>query len=134
MTSDQSTLTTTGHPKTLTQDELLGLLIERFGEAPDAWAFQCPACDDIATTADFRQALETNPRTRMDGTPLAVSDVLGRECIGRTLGVLRGPADEWSGRGCDWVAYGLFRGPVQVDIGGETTLWCFPVAPAPHDM
>lgn len=131
MTEDTQGLTAADHPLTLTQTELLDLLHERFGDDPMAWAFQCPHCRDIATGQDFRDALAANPRTRDDGTSVTASAILGQECIGRTLGALRGAADEWTGRGCDWTAYGLFHGPVTVTTDGGHTMHAFPVAPAP---
>ena len=134
--------TTTDVPKIKwTQAELHDLLVERFGEDPSAWAFKCPACKDIATTADFKAALAAEPRTRRDGTPAMASDYLGRECIGRVTGALSMPAKEWKksgARGCDWAAYGLFAGPWAIEIpkgdgSGETVIaYSFEVAPAPE--
>src|SRR5665811_1536908 len=96
----------------LTHKQFIATLTERFGPSPYDWAFVCPNCGDIATGADFRTALAEHPR----GTVTA-SGVMGQQCIGRTLGALSGPASKWKGRGCDWVAGGLFSGPtfVQVD-------------------
>ena len=124
------------------QDAWLEILTERFGPNPLDWAFECPSCGDIATGADFRAALADHPHKRHDGTPVMASDLLGRECIGRTLGALSraAPKDHWDTRrkrgevrGCDWCAYGLFRGPDSIitDVGGDVhTLWAFPIAPA----
>ena len=118
--------------ETVTQHALLATLTERFGEDPMRWAFECPHCGDIATGQDFRDALDEHPRTGKGGEPVAVSDLLGTSCIGRVLGALTMPLDQWragGNRGCDWVAYGLFRGPVQVVLpeGGEV----FAFRPAP---
>lgn len=124
-------LTATGHPDRMTQADLLALLTERFGADPHTWAFQCPACGDIATATDFTDALAEHPRTRKDGTAVTASDRIGQECIGRTLGALNRSEQPWTGRGCDWTAYGLFGGPVIIDLPDGATMFCFPVAPAP---
>lgn len=123
-------LTVTGHALELSQEDLLSLLIERFGKNVYDWAFQCPSCKDVATGQDFKDALTTSPITRKDGTEVTASDLLGQQCIGRTLGVLDGPAEEWQGRGCDWAAHGLFRGPVRVTLPDGGEVYSFPVAEA----
>lgn len=114
----------------LTQDELREMLVERFGEDPMAWAFRCPHCGDVATGQDFRDALAAHPRANRDGSATTASDIIGQECIGRTLGALVKPTATHD-RGCDWCAYGLFRGPWLVDLGEGKTMGCFPVADAP---
>jgi len=95
------------------RDEWLAILTARFGESPEGWAFICPHCGDVATGRDMRAALIERPR----GETVA-SDILGQECIGRTLGALSKKEKQWDARrkkgevrGCDWAAYGLFRGP-----------------------
>jgi hypothetical protein len=118
--------------RTLTRGQLLAEARERFGDNPLDWAFQCPSCGDIATGHDFRAALAEHPRSHADGKAVTASDLLGQECIGRTLGALDGPADAWKGRGCDWTAYGLIRGPWIVDVGDGKTGTCFPLAPLGH--
>ncbi|MET9081395.1 VVA0879 family protein [Streptomyces sp. NPDC004237] len=111
----------------LTQSELLAEAAERFGVDPLAWAFQCPTCKDIATGADFRAALEEHPRTHIrTKQPVVASDLLGTECIGRTLGALN---TGYTGRGCDWAAFGLLRGPWEVVMSNGQTVPCFPLAP-----
>lgn len=118
---------------TLTRDEFNTTLENRFGENPARWAFKCPACGDIATGQDFRQALKDHPRkNRHTGGEMIASDIMGQECIGRTLGALEGPAKDWNGRGCDWCAYGLFAGPDFIEVPNEygttTKVPCFPIA------
>lgn len=122
---------------TITQDELLAELRHRFGDDPMDWAFVCPSCKDVATGSDFKQALADHPRTHKDGSKVMASDVLGQECIGRTLGVLDRPKTKemedsrnWGGRGCNWVAYGLFRGPVIVTTADGKEFGAFEMAPA----
>lgn len=106
----------------LTQAELMAEATERFGDDWLAWAFQCPICGDVASFADFKAA----------GAKAAVC---GQECIGRTLGALSKGNGEYTGRGCDWAAYGLFHGPWEVvlpadDKNPERSVWSFALAPA----
>jgi hypothetical protein len=115
----------------LTQAEMLAELKARFGDGPDDWAFQCPNCGDIATVRDFREALATHPRVE-HSEPATASDVLGQECIGRTLGALeREIGEHYIGRGCNWAAYGLFRGPWEIVMPDGHSAWSFAIAPAP---
>lgn len=101
------------------RDQWLRTLCDRFGDDPMNWAFVCPSCADVATGQDFRTALGSHPRQRGDGSAVTASDVLGRECIGRTV----------PDRGCDWAAYGLFRGPEFVSLPDGTEVPCFAMAP-----
>jgi len=117
----------------LTQAELVKEATERFGGDPYGWAFQCPACGDVASGADFREALARKERKNA-----TVSDVLGQECIGRLLGALEGGPSKDGGRsraerGCDWCAYGLFPAPWTVKLPDGKTISCFPLAPAPEE-
>jgi hypothetical protein len=113
--------------RTLTQAELVAEAKARFGNDPAQWAFTCPACGDTATGRDFRDALAAHPRTRK-GEPVVASDLLGQECIGRVLGALRVPANEYRGRGCDWCAFGLISGPWAVVQPDGRKIPCFPLA------
>lgn len=114
----------------LTQAELVAEAKARFGDDPMQWAFQCPTCKDIATGQDFRDALAEHPRTNLrTDKPVIASDIIGKECIGRTLGALgRKP---YKGRGCDWAAYGLFAGPWEIVLPDGRSMHAFPLAPAP---
>lgn len=107
--------------KTWTQDELAAEALRRFGENPENWAFICPRCGDVAVAQDFRDA-NSDPNR------------IGRECIGRHRGALRGLANTTgkgqADRGCDWAAYGLFRGPWSIQID-DRTIYSFRLAPAP---
>ncbi|MDT0435671.1 MULTISPECIES: VVA0879 family protein [Streptomyces] len=115
--------------RTLSQAALVAEATERFGTDPLAWAFVCPSCGDVATGADFQQALADAPRANRSGEEVLASDVLGQECIGRTLGALgRAP---YSGRGCDWAAYGLIGGPWSIQLPNGRTVHSFALAPAP---
>lgn len=106
----------------ITQAELIAEATERFGDDPKTWAFKCPSCGDTATAADFIAA----------GTS---ANFVGQECVGRHLGALA-KSGKYTGRGCDWAAYGLFRGPWEVvmpagDGKPERSIWSFPLADAP---
>ncbi|QDM55870.1 hypothetical protein SEA_MAGICMAN_53 [Gordonia phage MagicMan] len=90
-----------------TQSELADELERRFGADPKRWAFICPACKDVASAQDFTEALAATNADRDAG------QYLGQVCIGRLLGALKReqPPGGYQGRGCDWAAFGLFRGP-----------------------
>lgn len=81
-----------------TREELHAMAVKRFGPNPSNWAFKCPMCSDIAVASDF---------------PSPGSERLGQDCVGRH----RGQPEAENGRpankerGCNWCAYGLFRGP-----------------------
>jgi hypothetical protein len=105
----------------LTQDELMAEATKLFGDDPKKFAFVCPQCKDVATIQDFIDA----------GKP----DAAGQHCIGRELGALVKDAKKYSGRGCDWAAYGLFRGPWEVVLPAEgdkpeRSAWSFALAGA----
>lgn len=113
----------------LTQSELVTEARERFGDDPLKWAFVCPSCGDIANGEDFSKALTEHPRKNRSGEAVIASDVVGRECIGRTLGALD-KRQTYTGRGCDWAAYGLFAGPWEIALPNGRTAHGFPLAPA----
>jgi hypothetical protein len=120
---------TTTTPRKLTQAELVAEATERFGDDPIKWAFVCPTCGDIANGEDFREALAANPRKHRSGEAVIASDVVGQECIGRTLGALD-KRQNYTGRGCDWAAYGLFGGPWTIALPDGRSMHAFPLAPA----
>lgn len=104
----------------LTQAELVAEATERFGPDIERWAFECPSCGDVASARDFRDASADPNR-------------LGQECVGRHLGALTELATLDHGRsiasrGCDWAAYGLFRGPWEIETADGKTMWSFPLA------
>jgi hypothetical protein len=112
-----STVTESRNRK-LTQAELVAEACERFGPDPMDWAFKCPRCGDVATARDF---------------PEGFRERVGQECIGRHRGALRGPVGKRSGRGqadrgCDWAAYGLFRGPWEIVMPDGHSAWGFALA------
>jgi hypothetical protein len=105
----------------LKQQELIDEAAQRFGPDAQKWAFQCPRCGDIAVAGDF---------------PDGQRDRIGQECVGRWRGALKGLANDNAGqsvaeRGCDWTAYGLFRGPWEIVMPDGHSAWGFPLAPAP---
>lgn len=122
--------TTVSTPRQLTQDELLTEARERFGDDPLKWAFICPSCGDTANGDDFSKALADHPRKHRSGDAVIASDVVGQECIGRTLGALETSDEAWKGRGCTWVAYGLFSGPWEISLPNGRTAYGFPLAPS----
>jgi hypothetical protein len=104
----------------LTQAELVTEAKAAFGDDPKTWAFRCPRCNDVATPRDFEDA---------GADPYWA----GQECIGRHLGALSGTPTTDSGkarakRGCDWAAYGLFRGPWFVTMPDGKEIPGFPLA------
>ncbi|UOW93716.1 hypothetical protein SEA_WRIGLEY_53 [Gordonia phage Wrigley] len=109
------------------QDELVAELRGRFGDDPKAWSFICPQCKDVASAQDFSKALSAI------GSDDDASQHLGQVCIGRLLGALNReqPAGGYQGRGCDWAAFGLFRGPEFVIMPDGREVASFAVAPAP---
>lgn len=120
--------------KRMTQDEMVAELTRRFGPSPADWAFQCPMCGDIASGADWKKALAERGLTAKDGTPANAADYMGQECIGRVLGALSGSVEDgqkYKGRGCDWCAYGLFRGPWFIITSNGREIASFPFAPEP---
>jgi hypothetical protein len=121
-------MTATDHRK-LTQAELINEATERFGDDPLKWAFRCPSCGDIANGLDFREALAANPRKHRSGADVIASDVVGQECIGRTLGALVKGQGKYTGRGCDWAAYGLLGGPWTIALPDGRSMHAFPLAP-----
>ena len=121
-------MTTTQHRK-LTQAELIAEATQRFGNDPLKWAFVCPSCGDVANGQDFKKALAERPRTHhRRNEPVIASDIVGQECIGRTLGALDRGRGKYAGRGCDWVAYGLFAGPWEIALPNGRTMHAFPLA------
>lgn len=104
----------------LTIAELVDEAKARFGADPMDWAFRCPNCGDVATIRDF---------------PDDMRERIGQECVGRHLGALEGSGTKdgrgRADRGCNWVAYGLFRGPWIVTMPDGAELASFPLADAP---
>jgi hypothetical protein len=85
---------------------------ELFGEEQEKWSFACPTCKRVSSIASVRAEFA-------DQLPLlrAREYSVYQECIGRHL----------PGVGCDWAAYGLFRGPSFVD---DTPVFDFAEPPA----
>lgn len=88
----------------LSQAELVAEAIERFGTDPKTWKFVCPNCGDVACAADFAEG----------------SVRLGQYCAGNFV----------EGRGCDWKAFGLCRGPWEITMPDGHSVWGFALAEA----
>ncbi len=99
----------------ITQAELFAEGLARFGPDPLDIAFVCPSCGDVATLREW-QAIDT-------------TDQAGQNCIGRASMAARDAAGV-TRLGCDWAAYGLFRGPWEI-VAGDRSLWGFPLAGDP---
>lgn len=84
---------------------------ELFGADMRAWRFHCPTCGLDMSIAD---AIEKHPDVKGKGWSPE------QECIGRYT----------KAAGCDWCAYGLFRGPLFVERGTEKVP-CFDFAGQP---
>lgn len=71
-----------------------------FGPNVFEWKFKCPSCGNIQSPNDFRKFKEKG----------ATPETAAKDCIGR-----------WEkDKGCDWAAYGLFRGPwIIEDLNGD---------------
>lgn len=114
----------TADTKTMTRDELLDEARRRFGDDPADFAFVCPRCGDVATVADFQK--------------YGLGHRAGSECIGRLCGALQGPRKPdrdgvvrgVAGRGCNWTAGGLFRGPWTIIVKPGVSIYSFALAPA----
>ncbi|QGJ92738.1 hypothetical protein QDA04_gp68 [Microbacterium phage Megan] len=118
-----------------TQEELVALMRERFGDDVNAWAFICPSCGDVATVADMRDALAQNPLSEAGGSTPDPTRYIGQACIGRLLGALQEKRQsDWKGRGCDWAAFGLFQGPEFVVMPDGKEVPSFAPAPAPEEV
>lgn len=120
-------MTLASKARKLTQAELWAEARERFGADSRDWAFECPGCGDVATAREFIAAAALG------------ASLVGQECIGRQLGALDKTGKPYTGRGCDWAAYGLFHGPWEVVMPGqdgqpEYSVWSFPLAPAPVQL
>ena len=68
-----------------------------YGENKHDWQFQCPMCGNVQSVAIARKKWP-----ELEG----VGWQPWSECVGRYL---EGAA------GCDWAAYGLFRGPIVIE-------------------
>lgn len=116
-------MTATKHIR-ISQDDLMTEATARFGADPLDFAFACPTCDDVTTLREWKDLVGDTGRA-------------GQDCIGRVSLAARKAAGIPAERGCDWAAYGLFRGPWEIVATGadgkEKSIWGFPLAgdPAP---
>jgi len=71
--------------------------VELFGEDRCNWRFVCPSCGDVQSV---NTAKKNYPELKGKGWAPA------QECIGRYL----------EDAGCNWCSYGLFRGPLLIEL------------------
>jgi len=74
---------------------------ELYGEDKQNWQFQCPMCGNVQSIAIAKKRWP-----ELEG----VGWQPWGECVGRYL----------EEPGCDWAAYGLFRGPVIIERGEDS--------------
>ncbi|MFF4777561.1 VVA0879 family protein [Microtetraspora fusca] len=113
--------------RALSEAELRTEAEQRFGSDLANWAFRCPRCGDVATGAEFEQALATVPNR----AKVSARDLLGQVCIGRALGAGAMPTHEWAGRGCDqraWAASANHAGPWDVTARDGRRTYYFELA------
>ena len=83
--------------KEFTREEWLAYGEKLFGKDVEKWKVRCPMCGKVSTVGEFKEAGADSP------------DRAFVECIGRYTG--QGSPSEANGKGCNWVAYGLFKLP-----------------------
>lgn len=79
----------------VSQEQWEAMGLELYGENKQDWQFQCPMCGLIQSVA-----LAKLLWPELEGKGWQAWG----ECVGRYL----------EGVGCDWAAYGLFRGPLEI--------------------
>lgn len=74
--------------RTITLAQLHSEATSRFGPRQIDWAYQCPACGDVATGGDVMWALSQQPVGCAQGCRLTAAQVLARLCLpcGATAG------------------------------------------------
>jgi hypothetical protein len=95
--------------RTITRDQLITELTDRFGDDKDKWSFVCPACGHVQTVKDFKE-IGVNP------------EHINFSCIGRFVKNIGG---------CTWTLSGL-RGlsrihTLEIDCDG-IKIPCFEIA------
>jgi hypothetical protein len=98
--------------RTITRDQLIAELTEKFGVDKEKWAFKCPACGHIQTVKDFID-IGVNP------------EHVNFNCIGRYAK---------NTGGCNWTLGGLLTihrlliiHTVEIDVDGMK-IPCFEIA------
>ena len=97
--------------------------LELFGEDKTRWVFRCPTCGNEMS---IRRAMAEFPELKGKGwAPES-------ECIGRYIDT---PVARMahSGKRCDWCAYGLFYGPVGVEMDDGKIVHAFDFAGEPRE-
>jgi hypothetical protein len=79
---------------------------ELFGDDKSKWRFVCPSCGNVMSIEKAKAEF-----TMLQGRGWRPE----AECVGRYLDDV----------GCDWAAYGLFRGPLIVKVDGDDIMEIF---------
>lgn len=117
---DGACSTTAPAESVFTHDQWQALGKRLFGDAGRDWRWICPACGGVQTPQMFLD------RERGDMTKDDACNMAATECIKRSATLTRGGRDIRADE-CDWVAWGLFKGPwfVVMDqdkiVGGEVS-------------
>jgi hypothetical protein len=98
--------------KTITLESWRAKGTDLFGADETKWAFKCPNCSDECS---FERARREFPELKGCGWRG------GQECIGRYT----------RKAGCDWVAYGLFCGPLSIQLDDGKVIHAFDFAGEP---
>lgn len=83
-------------PQVMTEAAWRELGEQLFGADLASWRFRCPTCENVMSITKVH-GLSDADKAKLR----AAGWVIEQECIGRYL----------DGHGCDWCAYGLFKGP-----------------------
>ena len=110
---------------TVTHERWLAEGTARFGPDMRDWKFVCPSCGDVAGARDFAVALAANPRER-GGRRIRASEIVARECIGRSVGAPLNCESRYRRRGCARTADDILPAPVAIVTrrDGEETMLC----------
>lgn len=99
--------------RTYTEDEWFKRGEELYGKAHEKWRFKCPRCGNVMSIEKAKTAFSNEERATLKEKDWRIE----QECVGRHI----------QGVGCDWCAYGLFRGPdfVKRKDGSESAVFPF---------
>lgn len=89
--------------RTITQEELVAEMRQRFGDNARQWKFVCPMCKTVQCADDFFATGKFQPGTG------EVNKYLGFSCIGRFTGAGAPRSGTPPGRGCNWTLGGLLQ-------------------------
>lgn len=107
-----------------TLDEWRAEAVRRFGENRDDWKFVCAGCGHVQSVGDFRKL---QPVVTKD-----ISQAAYQECIGRYIGGKIWMDMKAGETGpCNYAAYGLFHGPIDVTMPDGSVAHVFDFAEVP---